>query len=62
MDNPMCERCAFYLEHNLMHEAMCEWVGINREQAMEDINYLQGVHDFAQKVVEKMESGKCMSE
>ena len=58
MNNPMCEKCVLYLEHNIMHEAMCEWVGVDREHAMEDLNYLQGVHDFAHGAVEALKRGE----
>ena len=45
-----------------MHEAMCEWVGMDREHAMEDLNYLMGIHDFAQRAIEAMEKSQCTSE
>ena len=60
--NPICENCALYVEHSLMHEAMCEWVGMVREHAMEDLNYLMGIHDFAQRAIEAMEKSQCTSE
>ncbi len=56
MNNPMCEKCILYLEHKIINEAMCEWIGMDREHAIEDINYLQGVHDFAHRAVEALES------
>lgn len=57
-----CDNCVLRLEHEIMHEALCEWAGMDRERAMEDLNYLEGVHDFAQRALDALErSGECTS-
>ena len=55
MNNPQCERCMLYLEHQIMEGAFGEWCGFDRERAMEDINYLQGVHDAVEKGLRALE-------
>ena len=42
-------------EHELLHEAFCEWCGMGEEDAPKDILYLQGVHDMAHKLVLKLD-------
>lgn len=42
-------------EHEVMHTAFTEWVGENRENAMEDVQYLWGVHDMAHKILTMLE-------
>lgn len=46
------ENSLYRIEHELLAEAMREWVGINRETAMEDLNYIQGVVDYVSKVMD----------
>ena len=49
----MIDKGSLYeIEHKLLAEAMREWVGINRESAMEDLNYIQGVVDYVSKVID----------
>ena len=49
-----CASCVLVLEHDMLTEAFDEWCGVTEEHAMEDIAYLQGIHDFAHKAIEGM--------
>ena len=42
-------------EHDILHESLCNWCGLNKDDAMQDIYYLQGVHDMAHKLMEKLD-------
>lgn len=50
-----CASCVLYLEHQMLREAFGEWAGFDREHAAEDIAYLGGVNDFAQRAIESIE-------
>ncbi|MBO5740777.1 MAG: hypothetical protein J6R54_02180 [Bacteroidaceae bacterium] len=43
-------------EHDIMDRAFCEWIGEDKDSAMSDIQYLWGVHDFAEKLICLMEA------
>lgn len=43
-------------EHDIMDRAFCEWIGQSREASREDVNYLWGVHDLAEKLICLMEA------
>ena len=47
----------FYLEHQLMQEAFCEWIGLSKDHATEDVNYLNGICDTVQRAYEALERG-----
>jgi len=32
---------------------LCEWCGVSKEDAMQDLYYLEGVHDMAHNLIEK---------
>lgn len=38
-------------EHEILHEANVEWLGLNRETAMDDVQYVSGVVDLATKLL-----------
>lgn len=42
------------MEHDVLHDALNEWCGMNDDKAMEDLQYLCGVHDMAHKLIEKL--------
>ena len=39
-------------EHEVMHKAFAEWVGMDKETILADLQYLWGVHDLATKLAE----------
>lgn len=41
--------------HDIMNTAFSEWIGQDRNTAMEDLQYLWGVHDLAEKLIQRME-------
>lgn len=41
-------------EHEVMHEALTEWVGLNTEHADRDLQYLWGIHDLADKLIKEL--------
>lgn len=53
-----CRKCVLYLEFLMLDEAFGEWCGFDKEHAMEDISYLQGVHDFAHNAVKLLEQSE----
>ena len=42
----------YRLEHEVMHDAFTEWVGMDGAKVGEDLQYLCGVHDMAHKLAE----------
>ncbi len=51
MEIPIGEREVLRAAHDLMQEATGEWVGMDRNTAMEDINYLTGIIDLTAKLL-----------
>ena len=49
-----CARCVLVMEHDMLTEAFDEWCGTDEKHAMEDIAYLQGIHDFVHNAIEKL--------
>lgn len=41
-------------EHDLMHEALTEWVGLDNDHADRDLQYLWGIHDLADKLIKEL--------
>lgn len=41
-------------EHEVMHEAFTEWVGLDNERADRDLQYLWGIHDLADKLIKEL--------
>ena len=50
----MCARCIFRAEHEVLRDAM-DWCGVKKENAPEDLSYIEGVHDTVQKLAETLE-------
>lgn len=42
-------------EHDVLHDALTEWCGIVKDGANEDLQYVMGVHDMADALIEKLE-------
>ena len=41
-------------EHDVLHQAFGEWLG-QSDRPMEDLEYVWGVHDMANKMIELLE-------
>lgn len=41
--------------HDIMNTAFIEWIGQDRNTAMEDLQYLWGMNDLAEKLIQRME-------
>lgn len=41
--------------HRVSHAALTEWVGMNKEDASADIQYLWGIHDLAEELLNRCE-------
>lgn len=54
MVDDMCARCIFRAEHEVLHDAM-DWCGMKKENAPEDLSYVEGVHDTVHKMAETLE-------
>lgn len=39
-------------EHDVMHNAISDWIGMNNDSAKEDLQYLIGIHNMADKLIE----------
>ena len=42
-------------EHDVLHDALTEWCGMNDDRAKEDVQYICGVHDMADALVKTLE-------
>lgn len=51
MELPIGEREVLRAAHDLMQEAMGEWIGMDRNAAMEEVNYLTGIIDLTAKLL-----------
>ena len=54
MMDDMCARCIFRAEHEVLQDAM-DWCGMKKENAPEDLSYVEGVHDTVHKMAETLE-------
>lgn len=43
-------------EHDIIGAAFSEWIGRDRNTTMEDLQYLWGVHDLSEKLIQRMEA------
>ena len=41
-------------EHDVLHEAFGDWLGTT-DRPMEDLQYVWGVHDMAQRLIDTLE-------
>ena len=47
-------------EHDLLHDAFDEYLGLNNDEARSDLQYIQGVHDMASRIIDILD-GKVQS-
>ena len=43
------------VEHDVLHDALTEWCGLNDEKATEDLQWLMGVNDMAHELIKRLE-------
>lgn len=47
-------------EHDLLHDAFDEFLGLNNDEAKSDLQYVMGVHDMASRIIDILD-GKVQS-
>ena len=41
--------------HRFSHAALMEWIGMNKDDASADIQYLLGIHDLAEELINRLD-------
>ena len=41
--------------HRVAHVALTEWVGMDKNDASADIQYLWGIHDLAEELINRLD-------
>ena len=41
--------------HRVSHAALTEWVGLNKDDASADLQYLWGIHDLAEELINRLD-------
>ena len=41
--------------HRVSHATLTEWVGMNKDDASADIQYLWGIHDLAEELLNRLD-------